>query len=187
HDIGLGDHGARLSRRPKEGQLVGFQGRRVLLEHNKGLPELLERAQKRYERADNDDLVGGADLSRVKSVDPDPQLRFRVWPAPPAGIGQRIQRGDAEPAAEPVRAERFAGKSGCRTAAKVARRTPSRHGASAAKGFANRLDRRCAGAEKAAFRLHAGEEHADPSPLDGDAVEVWPKDFADRLDGVVKY
>src|SRR5439155_17743660 len=111
-------------------------------------------------------------LTRVKGVDPDPQLGFGVWPAPPAGIGERIQRGDAEPSTKPVRAERFAGESECGTAAHPARRSPSRYRARTAEGVANRLDRRRAGAGDAVVELHPGEEDANHCPLDGNAVAL---------------
>src|SRR5207245_1997365 len=121
---------------------------------------------------DDHDLVGGADRGGVEGVEPDPQLGFGMRAALPAGIGERVDRGNAKSTAWAVWAERFAGKVQCRAAAHPARRPPCRCCARTAEGFAERLYRRRAGAGNAVAELHSGEEEADHRPLDRDAVEL---------------
>ena len=81
HDLG------REVGRPVERHFLGFQRRRVLFEHQIGLPPALQFLEKRDEGADQHDPVAGADFGRVERIGAFQQLD--------AGQGRRRQASSA--------------------------------------------------------------------------------------------
>jgi hypothetical protein len=88
-----------------------------LLEHEKGLTAPLELAQERHKGPDYNNSVARANFCRVERIDPEAKVGVGVGTAAPAGIGERVHRGDADRPANAVVTERFTRKVECRTAA----------------------------------------------------------------------
>src|SRR5260370_9501135 len=88
--IAVGYDRWRLIGGPEERKLLGFEGRRVLLEHQETVTASFELAQERHKRADDDDLVTGAYLGRIERIDAGAQLGLGMWTAMPAGIRESV-------------------------------------------------------------------------------------------------
>src|SRR5271166_3175758 len=127
-------------------------------------------AQERHKSADDDDLVAGTYLGRVERIYTEAQFGLRMRPATPAGIGERVHRGDADGAADAVITQRLLGKIARGAAAQFARK---RHGHSRCRTtyrLGDRLDRRRAGSGNAIAELNPREEQANNRALDRKSV-----------------
>jgi hypothetical protein len=140
HDFG------RLFGRPEERQLLRFQCRRVLLEHDKGLPAPFQLLEKRDNGADDDDPVAVADLGGVERINADTQRHAGMRPAPPGALGERVDRGDTDRAADAVIGQGLARKLGGRAAGELAGERYRLCRTRAAHRLGDRFDRRRTGA-----------------------------------------
>jgi hypothetical protein len=77
----------------------------------------LELAQERTKAPTTTTVSPGANLGRVERIDPEAKVGVGVGTTTPAGIGERVHRGDADRPANAVVTERFTRKVECRTAA----------------------------------------------------------------------